>query len=212
MNFMKKALIIISAFIFSSQSGYSQTRYNGYLIGKSPDNSTVKYQFTNDTTGSFITGKVGIGTASIPAGYMLAVDGTAIFTKARVNSSYSSWPDFVFNDNYSLLPINDLENYIKINKHLPDVPSATDVKTNGIDLGDNQAMLLKKIEELALYIIDQNKVALFQDKKIESQNAKFDKQALQIRELEKQNQQLQKLLQDQIDELKNKINTIAGSQ
>jgi D-ribose pyranose/furanose isomerase RbsD len=53
--------------------------------------------------------------------------------------------------------LHQVEKYIQQNKHLPDVPSAAEVKKEGIDLGDNQAVLLKKIEELTLYIIEQHK-------------------------------------------------------
>jgi hypothetical protein len=67
------------------------------------------------------------------------------------------WADYVFDNNYSLLSISDLERYIKENKHLPDVPSASEVKEKGINVGDMQVTLLKKIEELSLYIIEQQK-------------------------------------------------------
>jgi hypothetical protein len=55
------------------------------------------------------------------------------------------------------MPLDSLDRYIADNHHLPDVPSADSVTRSGVDLGDNQAQLLKKIEELTLYIIDQNK-------------------------------------------------------
>ena len=65
--------------------------------------------------------------------------------------------DFVFEKDYKLRSIGDLETFIKENKHLPDIPSANDVKENGIDLGEMDAKLLQKIEELTLYIIEQQK-------------------------------------------------------
>lgn len=107
-----------------------------------------------------VTGNVGIG-ASNTQGYKLAVNGDAIFTKVKVKQ-YGSWPDYVFHPSYKLPALKELEDYIKRYQHLPEVPSAKEVEQNGLDLGDNQAMLLKKIEELTLYIIGQ-------DKKIESQ-------------------------------------------
>lgn len=91
------------------------------------------------------------------ANYALAVNGTAIFTKAKVALYGSAWPDFVFDKSYSLLPLAEVEKYLTINNHLPDVPSATEVDKDGLDLGGNQAVLLKKIEELTLYVIEQNK-------------------------------------------------------
>jgi hypothetical protein len=55
------------------------------------------------------------------------------------------------------MPLSELEEYIYKNKHLPDVPSAVEVETKGLDLGDNQTILLKKIEELTLYVIELKK-------------------------------------------------------
>jgi len=67
------------------------------------------------------------------------------------------WSDFVFNDNYKKKSIPELEKYIKENKKLPDIPSASEVENNGIELGKMNAILLQKIEELTLYIVDQQK-------------------------------------------------------
>lgn len=100
-------------------------------------------------------GNVAIGTPDAE-GYKLAVKGDAIFTKIKVKQ-HESWPDYVFHKNYQLRPLHELEAFIKKNNHLPEVPSAADVKVNGIDVAENQAALLKKIEELTLYIIEQNK-------------------------------------------------------
>jgi hypothetical protein len=101
------------------------------------------------------TGNVGIGTAD-PKGYKLAVNGNAIFEKVKVQP-YLNWSDYVFYPNYRLRPLSEVEQYIKQYQHLPEVPSAAEVEKNGLDLGDNQATLLKKIEELTLYLIEQNK-------------------------------------------------------
>jgi hypothetical protein len=100
-------------------------------------------------------GNVGIGTTSTQ-GYKLAVNGDAIFTKVKVKS-YSTWPDYVFTPTYKLPSLNEVEALIIQYKHLPDVPSAQEVEKNGLDLGENQAVLLKKIEELTLYVIQLQK-------------------------------------------------------
>ncbi len=100
-------------------------------------------------------GNVGIATADTK-GYRFAVNGDAIFTKIKLKQ-YGTWPDYVFEDGYRLRPLSELEAFIKENKHLPEVPSAAEVEKNGLDAGENQALLLKKIEELTLYIIEQNK-------------------------------------------------------
>ncbi|MGN6292684.1 MAG: hypothetical protein ACTHMV_08045 [Chitinophagaceae bacterium] len=102
-----------------------------------------------------IAGNVGIGTDAI-VDHKLAVNGSAIFTKVKVKQ-YSNWPDYVFNDNYPLRSLTELATYIRLNKRLPDMPAADEVEKKGLDLADNQAALLKKIEELTLYILDQQK-------------------------------------------------------
>ena len=77
----------------------------------------------------------------------------------EVEVTLQNWPDFVFEEEYKLLPLVEIEQYIKQNGHLPDIPSATEVEENGIELGSMQAKLLKKIEELTLYILDlQNQI------------------------------------------------------
>lgn len=101
------------------------------------------------------SGNVGIGTTDTK-GYKLAVNGSAIFTSVKVEL-YANWSDYVFEPAYKLRSLQSVEEYINQYKHLPDVPSATEIKENGIDLGQNQALLLKKIEELTLYLIELKK-------------------------------------------------------
>lgn len=103
----------------------------------------------------FNSGDVGIGTAT-SEGYKLAVNGSAIFTSAKVKLR-QNWPDYVFKRDYQLLSLAELEKFIQQHNHLPEIPSAEEVAKEGLDLGNNQAALLKKIEELTLYIIEQNK-------------------------------------------------------
>ena len=102
-----------------------------------------------------IVGNVGIGTES-RSDYRFAVNGDAIFTKVKVKQ-YGSWPDYVFQPTYKLPNLSEVEAFIQQHKHLPDVPSAKEVAEKGLDVGENQAVLLKKIEELTLYIIEQQK-------------------------------------------------------
>ncbi|MGN6420026.1 MAG: hypothetical protein ACTHMC_21145 [Pseudobacter sp.] len=99
------------------------------------------------------SGRVGIGTDNPQS--ELAVNGDIYAKKVKVTAA--GWPDYVFADDYHLPTLAEVEAFIKKNKHLPAVPSEKEVKTNGVDLGDNQAILLKKIEELTLYAIEQQK-------------------------------------------------------
>jgi hypothetical protein len=101
-------------------------------------------------------GNLGIGTTNPPLGYRLAVSGKIIAEELKIQVQ-SAWPDYVFKTTYKLTPLPELEQFIKTNQHLPEVPSAKEVAANGFELGANQALLLKKIEELTLYIIEQNK-------------------------------------------------------
>jgi hypothetical protein len=75
----------------------------------------------------------------------------------KMQVSSSDWPDYVFAKDYNLRPLDELEQYIKENHHLPEIPSAKEVEENGIDLGDMQSKLLLKIEELTLYILSLQK-------------------------------------------------------
>lgn len=100
-------------------------------------------------------GNLGIGTEST-FGYKLAVNGTIGATEVKVENT-SAWPDYVFEKGYNLLPLKEVETFIAENKHLPEIPSEAEVMKNGINLGEMDAKLLQKIEELTLYLIEQNK-------------------------------------------------------
>ena len=67
------------------------------------------------------------------------------------------WSDFVFGNDYNLLTLSEVEDYIDKNGHLPDIPSEAEVEENGINIGEMQAKLLQKIEELTLYVIQLEK-------------------------------------------------------
>jgi len=110
-------------------------------------------------------GNVAIGTEDA-RGFKLAVAGKMIAEKIVVKT-YSNWPDYVFDGDYKLPSLTELENYITAHKHLPDIPSAKEVQQNGIDLGEMNAKLLQKVEELSLYIIEQQKTIQSQNKRIE---------------------------------------------
>jgi len=101
-------------------------------------------------------GNVGIGVppANINSLYKLSVNGTI---RAKEIVVETGWADFVFEPNYNLMSLEDLEKFIDENSHLPEIPSATDVLNNGVSVGEMESKLLQKIEELTLYIIQQNK-------------------------------------------------------
>lgn len=155
-----------SAGIFFSKSAAN--------IGTLEKNQPIAFFTSGTTLRMKITpeGNVGIGVVSPQ--YKLHVAGNAKFdnqvqidegglyvngeVKAkRFHASISPFPDFVFEPDYKLLSINEVESYIIKNGHLPGLPSAASVEENGIELGEMNAMLLQKIEELTLYIIAQEK-------------------------------------------------------
>jgi len=96
----------------------------------------------------------------------------------------TEWSDFVFADNYNLRPLHEVESYIKKHKHLPDIPSATEVAEEGINVGQMDVKLLQKIEELTLYVIEQQKQIDEQQKHIIQQQKDLNKlyKKMQIKE------------------------------
>ncbi len=100
---------------------------------------------------------VGIGTVNFVDGantYRLSVKGKIRAEEIKV---YNTWADYVFANNYKLQPLTEVNEFIAKNGHLPNMPSASDVTKNGLELGDMAKMQQEKIEELTLYLINQNK-------------------------------------------------------
>ena len=107
---------------------------------------------------------VGIGTTT--ASEKLEVNGTIRSKEVKVEAS--PWPDYVFDEAYDLKSLAETEQYIKENKHLPNLPSAEEVSENGIELGEMNAKLLEKIEELTLHQIEMMKLIKLQQREIEN--------------------------------------------
>ena len=123
------------------------------------NNTSVPTNFNFAVTGkSYFSDFVGIGTTNLTAtsGYKLAVDGGILCEEVKVISNVPS-SDYVFEKDYNLRSLGEVEAYVNENKHLPDVPSAKEFKENGYKMGDMDNLLLQKIEELTLYIIEQQK-------------------------------------------------------
>ena len=143
--------------VFPTATGYNSHFImdgQGLKIGHNSGYRDIQFQTENITRMSiFQNGHVGIGTE--PTQNRLEVAGTIGACKVVVEQN--NWCDYVFEDDYKLLPINELEAYINDNKHLPNIPSAKSVDEQGLDLGEMQRMMMEKIEELTLYIITQQK-------------------------------------------------------
>ena len=98
-------------------------------------------------------GNVGIGTGAV-TGARLAVAGQVLATQVKVQAQ-SNWPDYVFEENYDLMSIDELGQYVKSQKHLPGLPSALELeKAEGVELGEMQRLTIEKVEELTLYILE----------------------------------------------------------
>ncbi len=121
------------------------------------------------------TGNVGIGDNFINPTSKLHVQGGDIRVEGGSfidNGTTLDVPDYVFEKDYKLMPLTKLQDYIRIEKHLPGVKSAKEVKKEGLNISLTQMVLLKKIEELTLYTLEQNR----RISNLESMVVKFDKE------------------------------------
>jgi len=164
-----------------SNDGYTKSEIfldNGNRVDGTISLKTSNSASAGAQTRLFINGdgNVSIGTTDAK-GYRFAVNGDAVFTKIKVKLN-NQWPDYVFDKKYTLPSLSNLEQYIADHHHLPNVPSVTEIDTDGIDVSQTQVTLLEKIEELTLYLIEQNK-------KLEAQQEQIEEQRRQIRELQK---------------------------
>jgi len=120
---------------------------------------SAKLNFLVNGEGDVTIGrKLIIGSVSTPGNYSIYAERGILTEKVRVALKNSSdWADYVFKENYKLMPLKELEAYINANQHLPNMPAAEQVKQEGIDLAEMNIKLLEKIEELTLYIIQLEK-------------------------------------------------------
>jgi hypothetical protein len=139
-------IVTKGAHLLFNRTGNSSIRANDDLSFRT--NNVERIRITKD-------GNVAIG-ATDPKGYKLAVKGNVIAEEVVVKL-HGSWPDYVFEDGYMLKSIEEVENFINVHGHLPEVPSAQHVAADGISLGEMNALMMKKIEELTLYVIGQQK-------------------------------------------------------
>ncbi|WP_305983075.1 hypothetical protein [Roseivirga thermotolerans] len=123
------------------------------------------------------TGFVGLGTIS--PNERLEVNGNALIQgsleskKVKVTATPGSVPDYVFDKDYRLKSLSEVEEFIKANSHLPNIPNSKEIETNGQDVGYLQLKLLEKIEELTLYMIEQNKEMVELKRTVKSQAEKI---------------------------------------
>ncbi|TCC97702.1 hypothetical protein [Pedobacter hiemivivus] len=159
------------AFLIFGNNSQNEIRAGNSLAGGFLDfftNNTVDQHLASDGNLAMrlaANGNVGIGTTSPRE--KLSVNGKIRAQEIKVEAS--PWPDYVFMKDYKLPTLQETEVHIKEKGHLPGIPSAAEVKANGIDLGEMNAKLLQKIEELTLHMIELTKQSKLQ-------NEKYDKE------------------------------------
>ncbi len=161
-----------------SFTGYA---YNESLILVYDQNVSNVADFTSLDNIYLQGGAVGIGTKSPDA--TLTVNGNIHAKEVKVDLSIPA-PDYVFKKDYRLRPLTEVKNYIDQNSHLPEVPSAVEMETKGINLGDMNITLLKKVEELTLYLIEQNEQLREGNKVLAEQAKLLEEQRAMIIELQ----------------------------
>lgn len=148
---------------FWKPSGSSGVGFGNYFLFLG-NNGNVGINTNNATAKLTVNGKTLIGdpaavNVNTTGDYRLYVQ-KGILTegiKVALTTDAINWSDYVFEPDYKLRSLQEVESFVKKNRHLPDVPSASDVYTNGLDLPQMDATLLRKVEELTLYIINLEK-------------------------------------------------------
>jgi hypothetical protein len=136
-------------------TGYIRAMGGNFMIATNGGNTAGKLDFrTKDISRMWIdaNGNVSIGgSGKVASGYLLSVVGKVMAEEVRVELN-GTWPDYVFASDYQLMKLAELKKYIKANKHLPEIPAAEEMKA-GIEMGKMNKLLMQKVEELTLYVI-----------------------------------------------------------
>ncbi len=144
----------------------SVRNYIELFEGNAPNNQYIDFGIQGVSAMKInAEGKVAIGTTDFSGSHELRVEGSIGAREIKVEAS--SWSDFVFENDYKLRTLEEVEEHIAEKGHLPEIPSEAEVTENGINLGEMNAKLLQKIEELTLYLIEQNKELKSANQKIE---------------------------------------------
>jgi hypothetical protein len=139
--------------VYGTASGSAGTRIGVFGSASGGTTNWAMYASGN----SYVSGDLRVGSINGATGFKVAVDGKVICEELKVQLS-GDWPDYVFAEDYSIMNLNDLEEYIKTENHLPGIPSAAEVEAaDGIMLGEMQRVTVEKLEELTLYILELKK-------------------------------------------------------
>ena len=127
-------------------------------------------------------GNLGLNTLNPDPGYRLSVNGKIRAKEIRVETG---WADYVFDKGYQLKPLQDVKNYIDQYHHLPEIPSEKQITNNGLSLGEMNKLLMKKIEELTLYLIEKDRETRELKENSKNQQQELDQMKLQLAALVK---------------------------
>lgn len=173
-----------------NRAGSNASGDNLLFVDNSSTSTPLIWGNFSDNHLKFNAVKVGIdmGTTAFPtnagsldvSAYKLFVNGGILAKEVRVATT---WADYVFEDNYKLPTLDEVEHFIEKNGHLPNVPSAKQVETEGIEVGEMAKIQQEKIEELTLYAIEQNKQLSAQEKQLKEQAEKIDKLEKMVEQL-----------------------------
>lgn len=168
---------VVKGNYFSQQFDGSDFTYYSSVLVSQPEFDTYKTtgtdwwivcstlpSFSNYSLSISDNGNVGIGT-SIPDG-KLTVNGNIHAKEVKIDLLGACVPDYVFAKDYKLKPLKEVEDFINKNSHLPEIPSAAAIEKNGLMLAEMNMSLLKKVEELTLYTIQQDKELKSQSREI----------------------------------------------
>ena len=147
---------------------FSDGNADGFIFGYNGNAGAGRaFIGTRPTTG---TGQINFAVENITE-MILTATGLEVTDAIRVGGVTMTVPDYVFDEGYKLMPLDELANYVKTNRHLPEIPSEAEIKANGLDIGQFHMSLLKKVEELTLYTLSQQETI----KALESRLAEIEK-------------------------------------
>lgn len=132
-------------------AGYYETGSHKLYIDNTTTSTPLVYgEFDNDLLS--VGGRLGVNTRNVPDSIQLAVNGTIVAKEIII--TVDDFPDYVFGEDYDLRSLEEVKQYIEQHGHLPEIPSAAEVKKSGMSIGEMEKLLLKKVEELTLYMLD----------------------------------------------------------
>lgn len=154
--------------IYNVPNDYNPFRIDGY-------NKIVFLEEESANEGRVVIGSKTLANCSDCNNYKLFVKGGIRTEQVKVDiAANNGWADYVFKKDYKLMPLKEVEHFITNNGHLPEVPSTEEAIKNGIELKEMNILLLKKVEELTLHLIDQNKQLTDQSSQLKKQNEEIE--------------------------------------